>query len=389
MERLRHDDPSQIGPYATLARLDAESAGRTVPERRYLARGGDGERTVLLCVPPVGADPSRWAIEAEGARRLSVPGFLNVSEVGGSAGFPWYAAPYTPALPLPEALAAYGGPLPEDTVRRLGAGLAQGLAAAHAQGVTHAGLSPAAVLVTPGGPLLTCFGAARAGLAGLDPGCLAPEQASGAAAWTPAADLFALGAVLAYAATGYTVPEQSELPAGLRRLVGACLARDPADRPGSAQELLRELAVPAEATGRTGPARQAGPAAAVSPAGGTAARDPRLPATAGFDLAAHSLPAARVPAPASPPLPAAHVPGPTSPSLPAAHVPGPTSPSLPAAHVPGPASPSPPTATVLDHAAPPPLPGRVVAALASQSAALLAAELPVPQQAFAATQKVR
>ncbi|MFJ4777460.1 serine/threonine protein kinase [Streptomyces sp. NPDC088762] len=309
MERLRHDDPSQIGPYVTLARLDAESAGRTVPERRYLARDGDGQRTVLVCVPPVGSDPSRWALEAEGARRLSVPGFLNVAEVGGSAGFPWYAAPYTPALPLPAVLAAYGGPLPEDTVRGLGAALARGLAVAHARGVTHAGLSPAAVLVTPGGPLLTCYGAARAGLAGLDPGCLAPEEASGAVP-SPAGDLFALGAVLAYAATGHTVPEQSELPPGLRRLVGACLARDPADRPGSAQEPLRELAEPAAAP--------AGPAVGAASAG-----DPRLP-----------------------------------------------------------------DVTVFDHSAPPSLPGRVVAALAAQSAALLAAELPVPEQAFAATQKV-
>ncbi|MFC9293529.1 serine/threonine protein kinase [Streptomyces sp. NPDC057011] len=343
MERLRHDDPTQIGPYATLARLDAEHAGRTVPERRYLARGGDGERTVLVCVPPVGADPSRWALEAEGARRLSVPGFLDVAEVGGSAGFPWYAAAYTPALPLPAVLAAFGGPLPEDTVRGLGAGLAQTLAAAHAQGVTHAGLSPAAVLVTAYGPLLTCFGAARAGLAGLDPGCLAPEQASGAAAWTPAADLFALGAVLAYAATGHTVPEQSELPAGLRQLVGSCLARDPADRPASARALLCELQSPA---GSAGPA---GAAALLASA------DPRRPARAGFSAsggASNAGGAGVYPAEPSPAPPGG------------------------AARADG-------GGTVLDQAAAPPplsLPGRVVAALAAQSAALLAAELPVPQK---------
>lgn len=180
MERLRHDDPTRIGPYATLARLDSESAERTVPERRYLARTApDGERTALVCVPRVGADPSRWAIEAEGARRLSVPGFLTIAEVGGSAGFPWYTAPYTPVLPLPAALAAYGGPLPEDTVRSLGAALARTLAAAHAHGATHAGLSPAAVLLTPTGPLLASFGATRAELTGHAPGCLPPERSTG------------------------------------------------------------------------------------------------------------------------------------------------------------------------------------------------------------------
>ncbi|WP_405700537.1 serine/threonine protein kinase [Streptomyces sp. NBC_00069] len=253
MERLRQDDPPQIGPFTTLARLDPEAAERSVPERRYLARSADGERTVLVGVPRVGADPSRWAVEAEGARRLRLPRFLDVAEVGGTAGFPWYAAPYTPVLPLPAVLAAHGGPLPEDVVRGLGAALAEGLTAAHAQGVAHAGLSPAAVLVTPGGPVLSCFGAVRAaapdgvhraGLPGLDPGCLAPEQASGGAPG-PLGDVFALGSVLAYASTGHTVPEQSELPPGLRGLVGACLARNPADRPRSAGELLRALAAPA------------------------------------------------------------------------------------------------------------------------------------------------
>ncbi|WP_030722760.1 serine/threonine protein kinase [Streptomyces sp. NRRL F-2580] len=310
MERLRHDDPSHVGPYVILARLDSESTERTVAERRYLGRTADGERTVLVCVPRVGADPSRWAIEAEGARRLSVPRFLRIAEVGGTAGFPWYAAPYTPALPLPAVLAAYGGPLPEDTVRRLGAALAEGLTAAHAQGVAHAGLSPAAVLVTAGGPLLTCFGAVRAaapdgthrtGLPGLDPGCLAVEQASGGRP-RPLGDVFALGAVLAYASTGHTVPEQSELPPGLRTLVGSCLSSDPAVRPQSAQDVLGELVSPG-----AGPAPSEGPCAQAG--------------------------------------------------------------------------------TVLDHGAVP-LPSRIVAALAAQSAALLAAELPTPQQPFATAQKV-
>ncbi|MFG2485147.1 serine/threonine protein kinase [Streptomyces virginiae] len=318
MERLRQDDPSHVGPYVILARLDADSTERTVPERRYLGRTADGQRTVLVCVPRIGADPSRWAIEAEGARRLSVPRFLDIAEVGGTAGFPWYAAPYTPALPLPAVLAAYGGPLPEETVRRLGAALAEALTAAHAQGVTHAGLSPAAVLVTASGPLLTCFGAVRAaapdgvtraGLPGLDPGCLAAEQASGGRP-LPLGDVFALGAVLAYASTGHTVPEQSELPPGLRTLVGSCLSSDPAVRPQSAQEVLRALVSPGAGTARTAPPQEVHPVDAHPVAG-----------------------------------------------------------------------------TVIDHATVP-LPGRVVAALAAWSAALLATELPSPQRPFAPAQKV-
>ncbi|WP_354671347.1 hypothetical protein [Streptomyces sp. CSDS2] len=78
-------------------------------------------------------------------------------------------------------LAAHGGPLPEPVVRALGAALAGALASAHARGVTHAGVSPAAVLLGVDGPLLACFGAVRAvapdgerrpGSPALDPGCL-------------------------------------------------------------------------------------------------------------------------------------------------------------------------------------------------------------------------
>jgi serine/threonine protein kinase len=249
MEHIRQDDPDQIGPYRTLARLDTEGGRQPVPERRYLASTEDGGRMMLVCLPGPGTDPVRWMIEAEGARRLSVPGFLPVTEVGGSAGAPWCAAPYLPALPLPAALMAHDGPLSETVVRSLGTALAKSLAAAHAQGVAHAGLAPAAVLLGAEGPRLTCFGAARAaapdgeqrsGRPGLDPGCLAPEQARGGRP-RPLGDVYALGAVLSYASTGHTVPEREELPESLRDVVTACLSRDPAMRP-SAPEIHAALA---------------------------------------------------------------------------------------------------------------------------------------------------
>ncbi len=292
MERLRHDDPLQIGPHIALARLDA-GFEQAVSARRFIARSADGDRTVLACLPRIDVDPTRWAIEAEGARRLSIPGFLPVGEVGGTAELPWCTAPYVPALPLPAALRAHGGPLPEPVVRALGAALARTLATAHAHGVTHAGLSPAAVLLTAEGPRLSCFGAVRAaapdgeqrsGLPGLDSGSLAPEQAAGGRP-RPLGDVYALGAVLAYAGTGHTVPERDELPFTLRELTTACLSRDPERRP-QAHQVLTHL----ESATRT---------------------------------AAHP-------------------------------------------------------ATVLDAAAPMPLPAPVVAALARQSAQILAAELPVP-----------
>ncbi|MFF5455814.1 hypothetical protein ACFY40_31965 [Streptomyces sp. NPDC012950] len=111
MEPLRHDDPPWIGPHAVLARLDADFE-RGISARRYVARSADGDRTSIVLLPLPGAGPGRWAVEAEGARRVSVPGFLPVVEVGGTAELPWCAAPYVPALPLPAALRAHGGPCP-------------------------------------------------------------------------------------------------------------------------------------------------------------------------------------------------------------------------------------------------------------------------------------
>ncbi|MEU9297713.1 serine/threonine protein kinase [Streptomyces sp. NPDC048266] len=229
-----------MGPFRLITRLDPPHA--VTPCRRFVARTDDGAQTVLLSAPLPGADPARFAAEAEAARYLLGPWIAPVTGVAGPGEPPWYATPYLPALPLPVALAVHGGPLPEATVRAVGATLAEALSAAHGQGLTHAGVSPAAVLLTADGPRLTCYGAVRAasadgeprtGLPGLDPGALAPEQASGGRP-RPPGDVFGLGAVLAYAATGHTVPERDEIPPALRPTIAACLARDPADRPTAA-----------------------------------------------------------------------------------------------------------------------------------------------------------
>ncbi|MGJ7419001.1 serine/threonine protein kinase [Streptomyces cinereoruber] len=246
--RTRRESARRIGPYRLITRLDPP--GSPAPCRRFVARGEDG-RTVLLSTPLPGADPARFAAEAGAGRHLAGPWIAPVTEVtgpspgAGPAPSPtpaWYSTPYLPALPLPVALAVYGGPLHEGVVRGVGGALAETLAAVHAGGLAHAGVSPGAVLIAAGGPLLSGFGAVRAagpdgepraGLPGIDPGALAPEQAAGGRP-RPPGDVFALGAVLAYAATGHTVPERDELPPWLRPLVAGCLARDPADRPTAA-----------------------------------------------------------------------------------------------------------------------------------------------------------
>lgn len=171
------------------------------------------------------------------------------------------------AGPSLSAAVADGGPLPAPTVRALGAGLAEALAAVHELGLVHRDVKPSNVLLTLDGPLLIDFGIARAtdGTASLtstgvsigSPGYMSPEQILGKGV-TGAADVFSLGAVLAYAATGqppfpgdssaallckvvHEEPELGLLNGELRSLTAECLAKDPATRPAPA-ELARRLA---------------------------------------------------------------------------------------------------------------------------------------------------
>ncbi|MEB8336782.1 serine/threonine-protein kinase [Streptomyces endophyticus] len=254
----------QVGPYLPLTSIDSTDAtglaveqGRPVPAVRRIARTPGGDRTVLLSTPAPGVDPNRFMAEADAARYLLGSWTLPTVELAPPGGAPWHARPYVPVLPLPTALALHGGPLPEHTVRALGVALAETLSVIHGQSLVHAGLSPTAVLLSFDGPRLDCFGAVRAAapegavrrdLPGVDATALAPEQAAGGQP-RPLGDVYGLGATLACAATGHTVPEREELPASLRSLVSRCLSRDPVRRPQLAE-------VVAELSAGTGAARQ-------------------------------------------------------------------------------------------------------------------------------------
>ncbi|MFG2125326.1 serine/threonine protein kinase [Streptomyces sp. NPDC048710] len=240
----------QIGPYTAVTRLDTGIPAHTpVSEHRFIARSADGDRTVLLSRPLATVDPQRFMAEADASRYLLGSWVLPAVELAAPGEQAWHARPYLPALPLPIALAVHGGPLPERTVRALAVALAENLAVMHGQNLIHAGLCPSAVLIAADGPRLTCFGAVRAaapdGVArqdvpGLDPGTLPPEQSAGGQP-RPLGDVYALGATLAYAATGYSMPEREELPSALRSLVARCLSRNPAQRP-QLSEIVDELA---------------------------------------------------------------------------------------------------------------------------------------------------
>lgn len=270
MEALRQDDPGRFGPYTVLARLR-----ETAASVQYLARGAAGRELVVVTAarPALAALPAfrhRFDAEARIAGRLAGGWVAELTDAPangpGEDDRPWTASAYVPALTLAEAIGT-AGPLPERAVRILGAGLAETLSRVHATGAVLQGLAPTTVLLAEDGPRLTAFGPlgaaaeAEAGPGGglsVRLGYLTPEQLAGEAAG-PASDLFVLGLLLAYAATGSTPladgdpaaaaeriaegdPELGGVPEALRELVARCLAKDPADRPG-AGAVAAELAL--------------------------------------------------------------------------------------------------------------------------------------------------
>ncbi|WP_055629863.1 serine/threonine-protein kinase [Streptomyces hirsutus] len=286
MRPLDVDEPTTVGPYRLLGRIGAGGMGRV-----YLGRSAGGRTVAVKIVHPHFALDeefrARFRREVEAARRVGGAWTAPVLDADPEARVPWVATAYA-AGPSLTAAVTHGGPLPAHTVRVLGAGLAEALTAVHERGLVHRDVKPSNVLLTLDGPLLIDFGIARAtdGTASLtstgvsigSPGYMSPEQILGKGA-TGAADVFSLGAVLAYAATGEppfsgdssaallykVVHEQPELGrlegtaggdgpggegdegdeggfgSGLRELVAACLSKDPGARPTPA-EVARRLA---------------------------------------------------------------------------------------------------------------------------------------------------
>ncbi|MFF7766787.1 serine/threonine-protein kinase [Streptomyces massasporeus] len=265
MRPLDVDEPTVVGPYRLLGRLGSGGMGRV-----YLGRSAGGRTVAVKIVHPHFALDeefrARFRREVEAARRVGGAWTAPVLDADPGARVPWVATAYA-AGPSLSAAVTDGGPLPAHTVRALGAGLAEALAAVHELGLVHRDVKPSNVLLTLDGPLLIDFGIARAtdGTASLtstgvsigSPGYMSPEQILGKGV-TGAADVFSLGAVLAYAATGlppfpgdssaallYKVvheePELGLLDGELRDLTAECLAKDPAARPAPA-ELARRLA---------------------------------------------------------------------------------------------------------------------------------------------------
>ncbi|MFE1293928.1 protein kinase [Streptomyces sp. NPDC058731] len=267
MQSLQGTDPAAIGGYPLLARLGAGGMGQV-----YLSRTPAGRPLALKTVrPDLTAAPDferRFAREIRSSDRVRSPWTVSVADFSPPGHRPlWLATEYVAAPALSDWVVGYG-PLPPAALRALAAELAAALAAVHACGLTHRDVKPSNVLLGRERPMLIDFGIARAaddsrhtstgGVIG-SPGYVAPEQAAGAAV-TEAGDIFSLGAVLVFAATGtgpfeypgerpsaasllyrivHESPHLDGVPAELAPLIRDCLAKRPEDRPDSAELAIR------------------------------------------------------------------------------------------------------------------------------------------------------
>lgn len=263
VQALGAGDPERIGPYRVVARLGAGGMGRV-----YLARSKGGRAVAVKVVRPELAEDrefrQRFAREVAAARRVNGVFTAGVVDADAQADPPWLATAYVPGVSLDAAVARHGA-WPSGPVTTLAAGLAEALEAIHAAGLVHRDLKPSNVLLAADGPRVIDFGIStateasaitRTGVVIGTPGFMSPEQLTGDPVG-PASDVFALGAVLAFTASGtgpfgtgsaqglmYRIvhgePGLGEVPEELRGLVGRCLAKRPEDRPG-VDELLGEL----------------------------------------------------------------------------------------------------------------------------------------------------
>ena len=268
---LQPADPQVIGPYRLLGQLGGGGMGQV-----FLGLSAGGRPVAVKVIrAELAADPefrARFRREIAAAHKVSGLFTAAVVDADVDGPVPWLATAYVAGPSLAQAVSEYG-PLPAASVLALAAGLAESLAAIHAAGVVHRDLKPSNVLLAVDGPRVIDFGISRAaeatsmtraGFVMGSPGFMSPEQAEGRDIGPPS-DMFSLGAVLAFAATGdgpfgggstaalvYRVvhgpANLDQVPDEVRPLAERCLAKDPSRRP-TASELLADIGAVQPAAG--------------------------------------------------------------------------------------------------------------------------------------------
>jgi serine/threonine protein kinase len=258
MESLTVEDPRSIGGYELRARLGEGGFGLV-----YLGLSPGGRAVAVKVLQREFARDTeflrRFHLEVAAAQQVNGIYTAPVVAAGLDDRPPWVATAFVPGPPLDQIIVK-NGPLPEPALWRLLAGLVEALQAIHACGLVHRDLKPGNVMLASDGPRVIDFGISKAvdgtamtstGAVFGTPAFMAPEQAEGREV-SPATDVFALGCVLAYAATGllpfgggsaatilYRVvhgePTLDGMPPRVRGVVERCLAKNPAARPGLAQ----------------------------------------------------------------------------------------------------------------------------------------------------------
>lgn len=261
---LEPGDPRRIGDFTLIGRLGAGGMGQV-----FLGRSAGGRAVAVKVVKASLAEVpefrARFRQEVAALHRVGGEGTAPVLGADTEAAAPWVATEYVPGPSLDQVVGSGYGPLPEATLHALAGRLSRALSAVHGAGLVHRDLKPSNILLTVDGPRIIDFGIARAldtaagsvrtstGVVLGSPGFMSPEQVRGQPV-TPAADVFSLGSVLVYAATGRLAfgsadlgphalmfraaeeePDLTGVPQSLTGLVTACLDKDPRQRPTAEQ----------------------------------------------------------------------------------------------------------------------------------------------------------
>ncbi|WP_329443380.1 serine/threonine protein kinase [Streptomyces canus] len=271
---LSPEDPAQIGGFELLGRIGQGGMGQV-----YLGESPGGEPAAVKVIKPSVVDSTsrlRFAQEIDILKTVWGARIAQLLDADADADEPWLATEYVEGPDLGKHVMTHG-PLPALLVLSLGATIAEGLGYVHKQGLLHRDLKPANILLGPNGPKIIDFGLAvfaesSASLTAANtvvgtPSCMPPEQATGVKPLTSAVDVYALGAVLLFAATGHlpyhannihvlfhmvtdpaTTPDLTGAPPELVPLLAAMLSHQARDRP-TVTEVVQQCRALVEAQG--------------------------------------------------------------------------------------------------------------------------------------------